>query len=288
MLGMSELTLRDPKLAWSAVSELPLARQRRVQGLSYTIGGNDLRIADHVAAFTFSDTILLFTKGDEAEDLRSILFACLEMLTLLLSRSVPVRIGVAHGLFVFNLDEGLLVGPPLIQAYRLGEAAQWLGVVLDQPVAERAAQLDPPLEDGKGLDLVVRWNVPQKSGGTVSQAVLAWPRSHRGNFRVEPPISVGQFYQAFEQLFGPLSGLRSMDRAKYENTVAFVNAMLGSEGCANVSGRRPSALRQIAKRIYAIYRGRMTVFRLSPFLLFYQETNAVKLLCEFGLRNPGL
>jgi hypothetical protein len=121
MLGMSELTLRDPKLAWAAVSEMPLARQRRVQGLSYTIGGNDLRIADHVAAFTFSDTILLFTKGDEAEDLRSILFACLEMLTLLLSRSVPVRIGVAHGLFVFNLDEGLLVGPPLIQAYRLGE-----------------------------------------------------------------------------------------------------------------------------------------------------------------------
>jgi hypothetical protein len=226
MLGMSGLTLRDPKLAWSAVSEMPLARRRRVQGLSYRINGSDIRIADYVEAFTFSDTILLFTKSDEAEDLRSILFACLEMFTLLLSRSVPVRIGVSHGLFVFNLDEGLLVGPPLIQANRLGEEAQWLGAVLDQPVAERASQLEPALKDSKDLDLVVPWNVPLKSAGSVRRAVLAWPRSHRTNFKVELPISVTQFYQAFQQLFGPLSDLGPMDRAKYENTVAFVNEML--------------------------------------------------------------
>jgi hypothetical protein len=226
MLGMSQLTLRDPKLAWSAVSEMTLARRRRVQALSYTVNGHDVRIADHVEAFTFSDTVLLFTKGDEAEDLRSILFACLELLALLLHRCIPVRIGVAHGLFVFNLDEGVFVGPPLIQAYRLGEEAQWLGAVLDHTVADRAAHLEPAFQDGSGHDLVVQWNVPLKSDGSVWRPVLAWPRSHRTNFQVEPPISAAQFYQAFEQLFGPLSGLRPADRAKYENTAAFVTAML--------------------------------------------------------------
>lgn len=63
-------------------------------------------------------------------------------------------------------------------------------------------------------------------GSSVSRPVLAWPRSHRGNFRVEPPISLDQCYEAFEQLSGPLSGLSLTVRAKYENTVAFVNAML--------------------------------------------------------------
>lgn len=154
------------------------------------------------------------------------MFACNEILTLLLSRSIPFRVGMAYGLFVFNLDEGVFAGPPWIQAYRLGEDAQWIGVVLDQSVAERAAQLELPLQDMNGNDLVVQWDVPLKNGSKAPRSVLAWPRSHRNNFRVKPPISVESFYQAFVQLFGPLSELRSREREKYENTVAFVNAML--------------------------------------------------------------
>src|SRR6202011_2828804 len=111
---------------------------RRMENLSYTLNGREVRVADNVGAFTFSDTVLLFTKGGEAEDLRSIVFACLEMFTLLLSRTIPIRVGVAYGLFVFNLDEGMFAGPPLIQAYRLGEDAQWIGAVVEQTVAERA------------------------------------------------------------------------------------------------------------------------------------------------------
>jgi hypothetical protein len=226
MLGMSELTVRDPKLAWSAVSEMVLARRRRMENLSYTLNGREVRVADNVGAFTFSDTVLLFTKGGEAEDLRSIVFACLEMFTLLLSRSIPIRVGVAYGPFVFNLDEGVFAGPPLIQAYRLGENAQWIGAVVEQTVAERVVQLELPLQDMNGNDLVVQWNVPLRNGSRAPRSVLAWPRSHRNNFRVQPPITVETFYQAFAQLFGPLSELRSRDREKYDNTVAFVNAML--------------------------------------------------------------
>ena len=69
-------------------------------------------------------------------------------------------------------------------------------------------------------------NVPLKSDGSVSRPVLARPRSQRGNFRDEPPVSVEQFYEAFEQLSGPVSVLSLTARAEYENTVAFVNAML--------------------------------------------------------------
>lgn len=228
ILGMSELTLRDPRLAWSAVSAMALALQRRVRHVSYTIDNRTFRLSDYVAALTFSDTILLFTRDDSSESLRSIIFGCSELFSELLSRCVPIRVGVAAGLFVFNLDQGIFVGPPLVQAYRIGEEAQWLGAVLDSDVAARIAVLHPRLEDQNQQDLVVQWEVPLKASGNATRPVLAWPRSHRNNFTVPPPISVDQFYQGFAQYFGPFAGLDLGKREKYENTVQFVNSMLNT------------------------------------------------------------
>lgn len=194
--------------------------------VSYTIDNRRFRLSDYVEALTFSDTILLFTRDDSSESLRSIIFGCSELFSELLSRCVPIRVGIAAGLFVFNLDEGVFVGPPLVQAYRIGEEAQWPGAVLDSNVAERVASLDPRLEDRNQQDLVVQWEVPLRASGSAPRSVLAWPRSHRNNFMVPPPISVDQFYQGFAQYFGPLAGLNPGKREKYENTVQFVNSML--------------------------------------------------------------
>jgi hypothetical protein len=199
--------------------------KKRVFGLSFTVEGRDIAIRDHVAAFTFSDTILLFTKGDEEADLRAILIVCLELFAQVLHGSIPVRVGISYGLFVFNQDEDLFVGPPLVKAYEIGEAAQWIGTVLEVSVAERARGIEPEFRDSAGLPLVVECEVPVKSGGSMLRSVLAWPRSHRRNFTIPPPISVEAFYSAFEQFFGPLSSLRPTDRTKYVNTVSFVNEM---------------------------------------------------------------
>lgn len=245
MLGMSGLTVRNPRLAWGAVSKMTEAK-KKVLRYSFTLDGRDVVIAEHVAAFTFSDTILLFTKGDESYDLRALLIVCLELFAQVLAGSIPIRLGIAHGLFVFNGDEGLFVGPPLVEAYRLGEEAQWIGAVVDDTVAKRTSELRPEfLSDG--LPLVVDWQVPVKTSckgllgllrllpgevamTTVSKAarqVLSWPRSHRRNFHgVQQPMAVHDFYRAFEQLFGEFSTLPRRDKAKYENTVEFVNAML--------------------------------------------------------------
>jgi hypothetical protein len=48
-------------------------------------------------------------------------------------------VGISYGLFVFNQDEDLFVGPPLVKAYEIGEAAQWIGTVLEVSVAELVA-----------------------------------------------------------------------------------------------------------------------------------------------------
>jgi hypothetical protein len=160
---------------------------------------------------------------------------CLELFAQVLHGSIPVRVGIAHGLFVFNGDEGLFVGPPLVEADRGGEEAQWIGAVVDDTVAKQTSALRPEfLSDG--LPLLVAWQVPVKTSGNVETAstatryVLSWPRSHRRNFHdVQHPMTVHDFYRAFEQFFGEFSKLPRREQAKYENTVEFVNAMLTTE-----------------------------------------------------------
>jgi hypothetical protein len=65
------------------------------------------------------------------------LIVCLELFAQVLHGSIPVRVGIAHGLFVFNEGEYLFVGPPLVKAYEIGEAAQWIGAVVEDSVADK-------------------------------------------------------------------------------------------------------------------------------------------------------
>jgi len=230
MLGMSGLMVGKPKLAWAALSKMNEAQ--KVLGYSMTVNGHNIVFSEHVASFAFADTILLFTKSDEDDDLRVLLTICLELFAQLFHGSIPVRIGISHGLFAFNKDVGLFAGPAWVRAYELGEEAQWIGAVLDKTVAQRTRELEPGLSAGGPL--VVNWQVPVKTRDRTSgvrrkrRCVLSWPRSHRRNFLVEPPISVQDFYRAFEQFFGAFSNLKPKDRAKYKNTVEFVNTMLQS------------------------------------------------------------
>lgn len=235
MLGMSELTVRAPVLAWACLSRLVEAREQ-ILNLEMELLPSNRRVLlrDHVHSVTFSDTMVLFTKSDEEDDLRSILVLFTELYSQLLHHSVPFRGGLAHGQFRFNLDHSIFSGPALVESYRLGESAQWLGLVVDKVVAERTRVYD--LQAGSRAPVIVEWDVPvrparalcglRKKNRVVRQFVVNWPAVFGRNFTVPPPIPVECFYQAFEQLFGPFEKLPQKEQAKYRNTVAFVNARL--------------------------------------------------------------
>jgi len=223
MLGMSELTVRDPQLAWNALSKLAQARNEIFRMRIELTQTGDI-IKDRLAVITFSDTIVVFTQSDEDADLYAIVLMCDELVSRSLSYSIPLRAGIAYGSFLFNFDESMFAGPALVEAYRTGEAAQWIGIVLDAEVAARARRL--PLESDRRRPLVVEWDVPIKPSGRQRRWVVDWPESHRRNFTVPLPISPQTFYIAFQQLFGPWDRLPNKVRRKYENTVGFVNARI--------------------------------------------------------------
>jgi hypothetical protein len=221
MLGMSALTLRDPDLAFDALVKLWAARRDRLGwGVSSQTRPNQIGRVTH---FTFSDSIAMYTDYDRESDLRAIIVLCAELFAQALARSIPLRGGIAHGTFMVNVPANIFSGPALIEAYRLGEEAQLLGITVDDVVAQRA--FAATLESSPGVPLLCKWNVPTKTGVS-ERSVINWPACFRKNFKVPSPISTSDFYKAFEPLFGSYKDLRQIDQAKYSNTVDFVNSQL--------------------------------------------------------------
>jgi len=221
MLGMSALAKRDPDLAWQKLTALARARDERLHLGIERLDTKEL-IADQVRSFIFSDTLVAFSKGDTPNDALALLVLTTEVFTRALHYCIPLRGGIAHGRFDFNLELNLFSGPALVDAHDLGESSQWLGVVVDEKTAE-VARGTPIRGEGK-KDAVIGWPVPVKQGPPVDRNVVNWVATHRHTYCGPVPLTVTAFYAPMAHLFGPWDALPQAIQRKYENTVVFFNA----------------------------------------------------------------
>ena len=227
ILGMSSIVMRDPEEAWGLLSDL-VAALDDVNGyvLDFISLGERTFVPDAISHVTFSDTIVLFTRSDSHSDLRALLVAVTALFHRALVKCVPIRVGVAEGVFFFNHKKSMYCGPALVEAYHAGESAQWLGISLTDKLAQTAKFID--VSAGKESKLLVQWDIPIKSG-SVSGYALNWAAAVEYDLDVETPLSVEQFYEAFERCFGPFNLLPDDVKRKYINAVEFANAHFESK-----------------------------------------------------------
>lgn len=225
ILGMRTMMQRDAETAWKVLSGLATARDHIGQlQVGYIESARHEMLASRVMTLMFSDTIVLFTKTETPEDLQAILIALGELLHKAMFNLVPVRAGLAGGQFFFNIAESMYAGPALIEAYELGEAAQWLGIVTTKDIYDQAKRAG--FKTGNE-DIVIATNIPLKQGWVPGYA-MNWVAPVRHDFKVPPPIAIELFYSQFEHAFGPLSALPPNQQKKYANTVRFINERLAS------------------------------------------------------------
>lgn len=230
MLGFKGAINRNPDVAWVALNNLKECMEK-ILSKDIEVTATKEIIGDRVVPDIFSDTILIFTSGDEPIDLISILVLTSELYKDALSKCVPLRGGISYGDFFVSPDLKICCGIPFVRAYELGEMAQWTGIVLDDIVADHYNNLDDPnlnlmVED---KPTIIQWDVPTKLNGMKKLWVIAWPLVYKNNFTVDLPITVQDYYQAFEPLFGPYVELPDNVKAIYENSVYFINTMLPNE-----------------------------------------------------------
>ena len=220
ILGMSALVSRDPEQAWELLTGLVTARKTAHHTKALDISSaTEIDFSVQVHAVTFSDTVLLFTKGHQDTDLRAILFMATEILSQALRLCVPIRIGISVGTFFFNLDESMYVGPALIEAYQIGEKAQWIGITTSAEVYRRTKENN--LTTGSS-DAVISTEIPHSDGNHSGYAVN-WPTALRTSINAPLPITTQQLYSGFEQYFGKWESLPDTVKVKYDNTVHFIN-----------------------------------------------------------------
>lgn len=223
ILGMSTLVESNFPEAWGMLSDLVSVRDHaQAHEYEFVETREHLRVFERIKIVTFSDTLLLFTAGNSDLELKSMIILVTQIFHKALFRCVPVRAGLSAGEFWFNFEKSMYAGPALIEAYRAGEAAQWLGIAFAESIQEAAIGLGMKSAD---RDVVVRWPIPVKNGER-SGTVVNWPAIFAHDLKAKPPISVSQFYAAFEPSFGSFDDLPRLVQLKYENTVQFMNDQL--------------------------------------------------------------
>lgn len=222
ILGWRHAVRQDLDRAWSLFEGFSEAHQRVH---SYRLEIHGILRARRIESRVFSDTILISTPSDDDGDLFELLVRCGELLKDALHRWIPLRGGIAAGSFREDPTRNLFAGEALNRAYEIGEAAQWIGVVVDEAVAERARRLPTPFESDARDPGIVPWDVPLKSEQVRRASVLNWPCIFRENFKAVP--TSGEAMMGFvHRLFGPWAALDLTVRRKYENTAAFIVAQL--------------------------------------------------------------
>ena len=223
MLGMKHAVLRDPARAWESLLKLA-GITHRVLDTGLKIMPTGQIVFGRVRAILYSDTVILFTEGEDEGDLWAIVLLTSQLFADALASALPLRGGIAHGQYFLDPFRNLILGLPLVEAYQVGCEAQWLGLIIDGAVADRANELR--IRAGDGGPAVVDWQVPLRDGETIKRSVVNWPRVFRHGFKTQPPFSAEQIYEAFTPIFGRFEEQDPTVRAKYENTAEFVNQHL--------------------------------------------------------------
>ncbi len=84
----------------------------------------------------FSDTFLLFTKGDTEGEFSLIEQASRLFFEKLITNHIPVRGSLTIGEFYTQKEKNIFLGKALVEAYEYGETQNWLGFILTPSVYE--------------------------------------------------------------------------------------------------------------------------------------------------------
>lgn len=271
ILGMRALTARDHHEALTMLVALHAARTTATQTSIESESFDDpIHTPEMVKSVAFSDTVVFYSNADTPRDFKAIFMAVVYLFSRALHLRVPIRIGISKGIFFADEQHSIYAGPALIEAYDIGEASQWLGIVLSPSAAKDAIM--QKMRKGNS-HIIVDWDLPTKTG-TVKASVANWPVALEGSFHIKPPLTPEQLYQIFEQYYGPFAELRESDARKYINTVKFINEQyaLHTLGQANAPQGADDAASnmnrstQILRRALSVLAALALLFWFAPIL----------------------
>lgn len=122
----------------------------------------------------FSDSILLWAPYEHPFVLQPFLLRCASMFCAALQHGLPLRGAISVGESVLHAGSSTFLGKPLVEAARLEQAQDWLGVSLGASFKQQEVLVP-------GLGTLIPYAAPLKAGRAelFSGLTLDWPRFWR-------------------------------------------------------------------------------------------------------------
>ena len=89
----------------------------------------ELETSRRIKFYNFSDSIFIFSKDDEYDSLRHFLTYVKRVMRMALRKGIPLKGAIACGNIAVDVNYNVFCGQPIIDAYKLEEDLQYMGVV---------------------------------------------------------------------------------------------------------------------------------------------------------------
>lgn len=155
-------------------------------------------------SFTFSDSIIFFSKSDKEEDAYKIVLDCIYLLRIALRNKIPIKGAISYGKITVDIENSIYFGQPIIDAFLLHEDLHLFSVIADNSFEKKISELNM----GK-LDAIFEfYKTPLKSGKTNHYVLKPQPKDK------ETTLS------NLKNLYLTVSG---KPRQYIDNTIDFIN-----------------------------------------------------------------
>lgn len=169
---------------------------------------NDYQIAE-TKSITFSDSIVIFSKGGLAEDANKIIIDAFWLLNSAMENGIAIKGAISYGEVTVDFENSLFFGRPIIDAYLLHDQLQMYSVIFDHHSEVRINSLKLAEEVNS---LITSYKTNCKTG-RITHKIL----------RSQYDEQISQELTTVRKLYESVSG---GPRIYVDNTIEFLNVLL--------------------------------------------------------------
>jgi hypothetical protein len=212
ILGFKEMVSRNSHDAILKKLEQLSETVSDLESHNYSIGMAEIikSAVGETKAITFSDSIVVYSKGDSLEDLNKIIIDAYWVISSSLEFNIPIKAALSYGQITVDFENSLFFGQPIIDAFLLHEQLQIYAAVLDNHFEEKLATFNLTEKVSRNIH---DYKTPFKTG-KINHKIIGPPRNKK---------IVERNIKAVKNISLTVSG---GPRIYVDNTLDFLNSIL--------------------------------------------------------------
>lgn len=157
---------------------------------------------------TFSDSIIIFSKGDTYQDAIKIFFDVQKIFDTALNYSIPIKGAISFGYTTVDFSKSIFFGQPIVDAFLLHEELKMLSIILDNNIEKQ-----------------IRSYLNEKFIKTITTEYKAFLKTGRITHILIRPYGQNEIKKTIDNVSKLYQQVSGQPRIYYDNTLEFLKSM---------------------------------------------------------------